>query len=421
MIRRMQAVWLAPLLCVPAAGTAQTESVRLLGEVRARGEVERPAGIDTLDALTLLRTRIGVEAALSPQAVVLVQLQDARVFGEEASTLDGSADRLDMHQAWLQYRLPGVYDVSFRVGRQEIILGNERLVGAVGWTNTGRSFDGARISVGPAAERWRLHALGATISERGRRFTGAPAERGDHLLVGGFFETALADVFVLHDREDAYRSYTNVDRTTLGARAGRTLGAVTPSLEGAWQLGNQLLPTSAREQDIRAWLLGARLTWDTSLPVIARIGLGADVLSGDADPADGTHRAFNTMYATNHKYYGYLDLFLDPAGRTRDRGLIDAIASARLDLGRGLALDVDGHGFWLQQEFATATARHIGWELDLTLPIRLGPGQQLQLGYSGFRNGAAAPLIGLGQEKDLWHWAYVQATFSFGGRTAPIL
>jgi hypothetical protein len=409
------------LLLMPGAAAAQSESVRLLGEVRARGEAERPAAYDTVDALTLLRSRIGIEATLSPKAVVMLQLQDARTFGEEASTADGAADRLDMHQAWLQYRLDaGGLGVSIRAGRQEVILGTERLVGAVGWSNTGRSFDGARVTVGPE-KGWKLHALAATVAERGRRFTGVQPERSDHLLAGGYLETDPADVFALFDREDAYRTYTGVDRITVGTRIGRQFGQLTPSLEAAYQLGNQVLTTADLSQDISAYMIGARLGLDTKLAVLPRLGAGVDWLSGDDDPTDDTHRAFNTMYATNHKYYGFMDLFLDPAARTRDRGLIDGIASARIGLGRDLALDIDAHGFWLQQAFAASTERNIGYEIDLTLPIRLGTGQQLHVGYSAFRNGAAAPLLGFGSKGDLWHWAYVQATFSFGGRAAPIL
>ncbi|CAN5820504.1 alginate export family protein [soil metagenome] len=413
------------LLLVPAAALAQTETVRLLGEVRVRGEAERPAVTDTADAFTLLRSRLGIEATLSPRAVVLLQVQDARAFGEGGGTMDGSAERLDMHQAWLQYRVEaGMYRAVFRVGRQEIALGNERLVGAVGWSNTGRAFDGARVAAGTATGDWRLHGFAATVQERGRRISGAQQDRGDHLFVGGYLESTPLDVFLLHDREDAYRSFTGVDRSTLGARlASPVLGVLMPSVEGAYQIGNQVWAGGVQpmSQDIRAYMVGARLGYLTPLPILNRAGVGLDLLSGDADPADDTYRAFNTLYATNHRFYGYIDLFLEPAARTRDRGLIDGIASARLALTRDLALDIDGHGFWLHREFAGSSDRHLGWELDLTLPVQLGANQQLQLGYSAFRNGPAAPLIGLGRERAVWHWAHVQATFSFGGRAAPIL
>jgi hypothetical protein len=423
MMNRMAASALALLVLAPAAVQSQ-ESVRLLGEVRVRGEAERQATFDTTDAFTLLRARLGVEAQLSPRALVFLQVQDARTFGEEANTLAGSAERLDLHQGWLQYRADvGGHGLSFRAGRQEVVLGNERLVGAVGWSNTGRSFDGLRVTLGPE-QGWRLNGLVTNVSERGRRLTGSTSSPGDNVFMGAYLETARADLFVLQELKGAYRQASGVDRTTLGGRlVAPSLGGLDASLEGAYQLGNQLWGSSAvpGTQDIGAWMLGARLGYATQLAALPRVGLGLDVLSGDADPTDGTYGAFNTLYATNHKFYGTIDLFLDPAARTRERGLVDGIASLRVALPRDLALDIDGHAFWLQEQFATSTDRMLGWELDLTLPVSLGTGQSLLLGYSLFRNGAAAPLVGLGQDGSSWHWAFIQATFAFGGRTAPIL
>ena len=160
---------------------------------------------------------------------------------------------------------------------------------------------------------------------------------------------------------------------------------------------------------------------EPAVNALPKVGLGIDYLSGDETPSDDEYTAFNTLYATNHKYYGYIDYFLDPAARTLDRGLVDGIASLTLGLPRDLRMDVDAHAFWTQQEIAPDAARLIGYEMDVTLPVRLGEGQQLQLGYSLFRNGAAAPLVGLGQDGGWSHWAYIQATFSFGGSLTPIL
>lgn len=411
------------MLAVPADVHAQ-ESVRLFGEVRVRGEAERPAALDSLDAFTLLRSRIGLDARLSPQARVLLQVQDARTFGEEASTLDGSANRLDMHQAWLQYRLRGRTGVTVRAGRQQLSFGNERLVGAADWTQIARSFDGLRVSAGPGRGGrggWAVHTFATNVRERGRRHTGVQPDRGDHLFAGAFIEAGRVELFTYHDMEASYRSYTDVDRTTLGGRLDLSLPRViTASAEGAWQAGNQV-PAGAPSQDIRAWMLAGRLGLETGLPFVARLGAGMDILSGDRDPADGTYRAFNTLYGTGHRYHGYLDLFLDPAGRTQERGLIDGMASARLALPGTIALDVDAHAFWLHQELAASPDRFIGWELDLTLPVSLGEGQRLQLGYSLFRNGVAAPLIGLGADGRTAHWGYAQLAFSFGGALPGVL
>jgi hypothetical protein len=264
--------------------------------------------------------------------------------------------------------------------------------------------------------------MAASVAERGRRFTGAQPDRGDHLFFGAYAETGPVDLFALHDREAAYRTFTGVDRTTVGGRVQLPpAGPLTAWAEGSYQFGNQLHTLLPARQDIRAFMVGGRVALATGVPPLPRLGVGIDLLSGDDEPASDTYRAFNTLYATNHRYYGFMDLFLDPAARTRDRGLVNGIASLRVGLPRELALDVDAHGFWLQQQFATSDHRLLGWELDFTMPISLGDGQQLHLGYSFFRNAAAAPLVGLGRDGDVWHWGYIQASFSFGGRIAPIL
>ena len=75
-----------------------------------------------------------------------MQLQDVRIWGEETSTLgDFRADNFDLHQGFIQADFGEDGWLGTRVGRQEVNLGGQRLVGAVGWTQQGRSFDGVRV------------------------------------------------------------------------------------------------------------------------------------------------------------------------------------------------------------------------------------------------------------------------------------
>ena len=395
--------------------TAQQPTVSPVGEVRVRFEAVRPSTIDTVDAFTLLRTRLGVDALFGSGTRAFIQVQDSRAFGEESGTLDGSANTFDLHQGWLELgKRWAPVQVTARVGRQEIVLGSERLVGAVGWSNVGRSFDALRVSASAERLPWTLTGLVATVSERGRSLAGASAPEGeDHTLLGVWGEGTLLDAFLLHDRGARYRTFEGVDRTTLGARVDVPAGVPLQGfVEGAWQVGSHLDGAASATQDIAAWLLTAR-AWTPLEGTLRSVGAGVDWLSGDDDPQDAEYGAFHTLYATNHKFYGYLDLFTDPAAQTGDRGLIDAVGSGRAQLTERVGLEADVHGFWFAEP--RGAERMIGWELDLTLPIALGPGQTLAAGYSGFRAGPGAPLIGRGAEGDLWHWAYVQASVSFAG------
>lgn len=60
-----------------------------------------------------------------------------------------------------------------------------------------------------------------------------------------------------------------------------------------------------------------------------------------------------------------------------------------------------------------------GAEPTVTLPVRAGAGQLLQLGHRAFRNGPAALFIGPGREQEWSDRAYLQTTFSDGGGAAP--
>lgn len=395
------------------------ESLQLSGELRLRGEVERPAPVDTTDGFVLSRARLGVLAALGNRASVFLQLQDARTFGEESSTMDGSADRLDVHQAYLELaRGVGGAELGIRLGRQEMAFGNERLLGPVGWSNTGRSFDGARLMLAGSEQRWSVTGIAAIVDERGRRLAGTEPvpERADHLLLGAYGDTKVLDVYGLFDRSATYRSWTGVDRGTLGARVDLpALGGLSAWAEGALQTGNQLLDGSTA-QDISAYLLGGRVAYAFGAGALASVGGGADYLSGDETPLDDEYGAFNVLYHTGHKWYGFLDLWLDPAARTGDRGLVDVMGNVTVRLRDDVPLALDVHRFSTAEQRAGDGSSDLGWEVDATLPIALASNQRLQLGYSAYRNGEAMPLLGLGEADAWWHWGYAMLTFSFGGR-----
>ena len=55
------------------------------------------------------------------------------------------SDTIDLHQAYFTVGDVKEFPLLLKVGRQELIYGDERLVGAFGWNNIGRSFDEAKL------------------------------------------------------------------------------------------------------------------------------------------------------------------------------------------------------------------------------------------------------------------------------------
>ena len=103
----------------------------------------------TDDNWLVQRFRAGLAWKPSAELAFQVQVQDAREWGSERPKVpfilgaEGN-DTLDLRLASLTYGDPKKSPVVFTLGRQTILLGEERLVGASEWNNFGRVFDAAK-------------------------------------------------------------------------------------------------------------------------------------------------------------------------------------------------------------------------------------------------------------------------------------
>jgi hypothetical protein len=247
-------------------------------------------------------------------------------------------------------------------------------------------------------------------------------DRNDHEALGAFGSRGITpraslDATVLYDIGGQYRTFDHANRGTADVHL-RAAGSapLRLELEGAYQFGSQRFvpPTGApAPQDVRAWLLGARIGTPQRPTARVNATLGVDALSGDASPAGATYTAFNTLYATNHPFYGLLDLFTDPAARTNERGLVDAFAQANWRMSQHSALHAELHRFAPQALGSKAPAGPLGWEADLNVPYTVSPDLTLETGYSLFRAGAGAAGLSLGATGQSHHWAYLQLRAGF--------
>lgn len=388
--------------------------VAMSGEVRVRSELDaRTSGTGT-DHATLLRTRLAALAQVGDEVSAYIQISDSRALGEETSTLtDAAADRLDLHQAFLSWTPRET--VELRIGRQELAFADERLMGAVNWANVTRAFDGARLTLrrGP----WTIDGFATVLDERAALLATGLSPRAnqdsasDRTLVGLWASTDDVDLFVLADRNAVDGpTRTDIDRFTLGARGRGRFGRLSVRGTAAVQLGRQD-QAGAPRQDIEAYLLTAAAEYGFDGPSRGRIGAQIDILSGDEDPLDDSFGSFNTLYATNHAFYGYMDLFLDLPRQTEGLGLVDLIVRGAVQP-REWTLRADLHRFLLARESA-AGDHGIGYELDLTASRALARGLGLRVGYSLFSPSAAGEVPPVGLGPDTLHWAYVQLLARF--------
>jgi len=350
------------LLALPAGTAGQAVSVT--GQIRPGAELhtapDRPS-----NELTTMRFRIRVVAEPESTIRIVGELQDVRTWGEERNTLgDYSADNLDLHQ--------GFFDVgvgqrwSARVGRQEIPFGGERLMGSVGWTQQGRSFDAVRATL--RVPDFTFDAFAAQLSED-------TANSGDDAALLGIYAVTSRsshnlDAFAFLERSIP----ADLRQWTSGLRAHGLMRSLAYRFEGVTQLGRR------SGERVRGWMLGVRL--GHALPSgLGDVSLWYDHLSGDDTPGDDTVRTFGTLFATNHKFYGFADLFLNIPRDTQGRGLQDMALKWKVPGPAGASIGVDFHAFRIAEAGGLETAR-LAEEVDVTLGYAANSSLRLTGGFS---------------------------------------
>lgn len=395
----------AVLLTLPlgSALPVGAQEVALEGSLWTRFETRNiDAGAST--RFTWLQTRIGAETTFSPLVRVFAQVQDARRLGEETSTTDGSADRLDLHQGYLELGTPGETPLWLRVGRQEYEVASGRIVGIPIWSPVSRVFDGVRAAL-PMGERARVEFFGFQIAESTQ--TVNPA---DAYLLGAWGTLPLGaattvHLIGVHDRDNAD---VETSRTTVLTQVDGRFGPLRYRVEAGSQVG------TVEELDVAA---GSLLAVYAAVPWAGgrgTVGLGIDRYGGDADPAPGETAGFSDLFGRNHRFLGFADLFSDPRTNLGGRGLIDLDVRGTWNVRPDLQLRADYHRFSLVDGDGYDDAR-IADEVDLQIWGEILDGLDIRAGGSWV--GAADPLIDLGLSAGDQLFGYLQLSAGFWGGT----
>ena len=362
------------------------------------------------------RARLGLEVKAYKWIKARIQLQDVRTWGEETNTLgDVSADGFDLHQGYAELVTP--IGLSFRVGRQEINFDNQRLIGAVGWSNQGRSFDAihAIFDKGPFDGNLFFALAGekdAYVKDAaGKTVKGSPED----VYVSGFrFRWRGLDAFrptlvTILDHQGPKEQ----NRGTLGLYIdGQPFTGFKYSAEFYYQIGKGETTKAGVTSvyDIAAMMAAVRVGY--VIPVFMKPGITAffDFLSGD-DGTDGTvKKTFDTLYATNHKFYGYADLFLNIPVHTKGRGLQDLAVKTQISPTKAVKLGIDFHVFMLAQKRDLAS-RRLAEEVDLTLVYKYSPDLSFVGGFSYVYAGEGLGAIGKSTKDSRFGYLMSNVTF----------
>ncbi len=368
---------------------------------------EKDLDPDTRSEYIAQRARLGVGAKFFRRFSVYIQLQDVRLWGSERNTLgDFSADGFDVHQAWGQVQL--YRGLHLKIGRQEIAFDDHRIIGTVNWTMQGRSFDAARLFYKHKA--FYAETFYARVAEKQ---DGTGTTEADRSLVGAYFKLnkyKFVKPSILYVGELDWDNEITRHRHTIGARVHGGIKGFTYSLAFYYQAGEQ------GDTKFSSYLFGSRLGYQLKVRTRPGIVVWADLISGDRDQTDDVNRSFDTLYATNHKFYGFMDFFLNIPAHTGGNGLQDFGARLHITPIKKLWLAVDYHLLRLMipngDTLTNTRSQSLGHELDITVRYKLLKWVSIQAGY-----GVLVPLQSLqnlkGGNDNTEHWFYAQTNIAF--------
>jgi hypothetical protein len=422
------------------------------GQLRGRYELKDDAGsfpdrdfirrgVDNDNDYLLLREKLHIGWQPESWLSFFVEGRGAQAVSDDRDA-SPEQDGWDLHQGYFKLGDPKIFPMTLQVGRQEMLYGDEHLIGIGDWGNTGRSFDAVRLRATLGETSWVDVFTSRVVIARDEHFN----ESNDEDQFSGIY--AFSQELAAGLDTQAYFLARNVgegspnaiargiggpserDVYTYGVRVKSLVGALHSwdfTAEGLGQFGNVV--TGGVDRDLRSYAFFGNFgyTFERAWGQ-PRLGLGYDHGSGDSDPKDGKQQTFEQLFGTNHAYYGVMDL-------VGPRNIQSPRVSFGLKPGKKLTLSLDYILFWLADthdffypESGPARTQNgygrnpqfdsfVGSELDLVAKYAVTPWASVHMGYGHFFPGAyikssvaSVPANGGATGAD---WFYVQTTVNF--------
>lgn len=433
------------------------------GQIRARYELKedggsfpnrdfRRTGVDNDNSYFLLRERVHLGYMPCDWFLTYAEGRDSSSSGDDRDP-NPDADQFDLHQGFVRIGNPKKFPLTAKIGRQELIYGDERLLGNGDWGNILRAFDAAKLRF-ENSEVWVDAFAGRVVVPVNHHFN----MPNDYDWFSGVYASTTTSIpgqetqLYFFSRNASSKAATAVPGALIGLPSARdiyTVGTRIKSLPGEWQgwdygvemagqFGsiNQNVPgVGSRRLDheaLAASVMGG-YTWSKVFGT-PRLGLEYDYSSGDRNPTDGKNETFDNLFPTNHKHYGYMDFI-------GWRNIHNPRLSASIKPAPPLLVTLDYHLFWLADTHdflypesgagrgASGPARpgepvsygrhpdfsgFVGSELDLDTTYTFKSWLAVRAGYGHFFVGdyVRRSLSSVGGATDA-DWFYIQTNFIF--------
>lgn len=387
----------------------QTE-ITTSGEIRVRCEFDDKSFSkdDPIVHTTFLRTKLNIKAEINDNTSTFIQFQDSRRFGDvdafenRASGALNDGESVDLHQAYFKVNHLWDNGLGLKAGRFEVNLGNERVFGAVGWSNVGRVWDGTNCFYNAGTNEFngywlRPSDLFDTTKNSDFDIWGLSGNfKALHLEAFAFLETDAKRIDSIITVDTTAQDYNNLQRFNIGMYYWRDHKQFDIKLNLVYQMGKQHSWTddgiggvNSIEKDIAAYMVNFEAGYTFAGDMKPRLAAGIDLTSGSKS-TDVKNKTYNNLYYTGHKFRGYMDYFVAPDPdnpMAHDKaGLMDIIVRGQISPVEGWTVKGDFHLFSTAVEYnnGTENTKDLGSEFDLTIATSNISGIKFNGGFSYF-------------------------------------
>ena len=387
------------------------------GELRPRTEYRH--GLKSLfneadDAalFTSQRTRLNLKYNDSKFRVGL-SLQDVRTWGDVKQLNMSDKNQLMLHEAWGEI----IFNENFslKLGRQELVYDDSRILGNVGWAQQARSHD--------------LALAKFKTDEKGQFHIGLAVNNDSEALKRALYTTTYKNMqFAWYNRKsdkfDFSLLFMNVGNQAdagtaevdLETRYNQTFGTHMNYRAGKLAFTGTFYAQSGKtgaDVDVSAHMYNVGMKFPIGSGWKGNVGM--EVLSGtDSNASAGSDfESFTPLFGTNHKFNGHMDYFY-VGNHVGNVGLQDIYGGLNYKKDK-FSFATAIHLFSSEADLysgAEKQDKYLGTEVDLSVGYKYSSNVMLKAGYSHmFATDSMQALKG-GDKDETQNWGWVMVVFT---------
>ncbi|TDD94420.1 alginate export family protein [Flavobacterium cellulosilyticum] len=355
----------------------------------------------------------------------VLSLQDARVWGShDPRGLDGT---IQLFEGYVEPFITPNF--SIRIGRQRIVLDNQRLFAENEWRVNANAHDA--INFRYYKGKISLELIGAFNQTSERIFGTDYSPNQLSLTPANATPSAwtnyktLAVSYVKYEftpkftatsivAADGYQSKTNSEKTvwrlTYGGRLEYTYGNWYATTSGYIQSGR-----NNTEKSLKAWYVQPEIKFNKTNSISIR--LGAEIMSGDNGTIGNVDHNFVPLYGVAHRFNGFLDLFTKFPADLNNAGLVNPYLYLTKVISPKWEVSSNSHLFYTQKTAILTPnqklSKFMGYEHDLVIGYKPNNYTHVETGFAfALPTETMTAIKKSGDAGKIPTWFYVQLKFT---------